>query len=131
LPYIGVLKGGVPGSIVHRRDDVIRYPEQRRAEDTVYREAWRARRYVTLPQTEAYLFIRAFHGTNTWEASHFLRRIRNSPSALLAYAWHAGIQRDVTGHPRFRLTGPMRDAFEQYLADSADLGLLTPDGGQV
>ncbi len=112
-PYVGVLKGGVPGSIVHRRDDTIRYPEQRRAEDTVFREQWRARRYATLPRADAYLFIRAFHGTNTWEAEHFLRRIRNGPSALAAYAWHTFVRRDVTGHPRFSMTADMRRAFDR------------------
>lgn len=128
-PYVGKLKAGVPGSIMHRRDDTLRYPALRRAEDTVYLDAWRARRYAKLPPSEAHLFIRVFHGANTWEQSHFLRRIRNSPAAALAYLWHARLRGDLFAHPRFRLTPRQRAAFEQYVAESVALGLLS--GGEM
>jgi glycosyltransferase involved in cell wall biosynthesis len=123
-PYIGRLKDGVPGSVMHRRDDAIRYPELRRGEDTIYLDEWREKRYAKLPERQAHLQIRVFHGSNTWEQDHFLRRVRNSPLAALAYAWHAGVRRDPFGHPRFRLTPEQREAFEQYLDESVELGLL-------
>jgi glycosyltransferase involved in cell wall biosynthesis len=123
-PYVGHLKGGVPGTIVHRRDDALRYPAQRRAEDSVYLDAWRAHRYVELPDTHAHLFIRTFHGANTWEVSHFHRRLRNSPARLASYAWYRWVRRDLFAHPRFRLSEAAREAFELYLEDSFELGLL-------
>jgi glycosyltransferase involved in cell wall biosynthesis len=123
-PYVGHLGGGVPGTIVHRRDDALRYPAQRRAEDSVYLDAWRVRRYEELPDSYAHLFIRTFHGANTWEVSHFHRRIRNSPARLASYGWYRWVRRDLFAHPRFRLSDVAREAFELYLQDSFELGLL-------
>lgn len=123
-PYVGKLKDGVPGSIVHRNDPSIRYPETRRAEDTVFLHAWMQKRYVCLPRDYAYLFIRCFHGSNTWEQKHFLRRIRNSPQDALGYLWHALIRRQVTGHANFTLDENAKNAFNAYVALSEALGLL-------
>lgn len=123
-PYIGYLKQGVPGSIMHRRDDAIRYPELRRAEDTVYLQAWALKRYTLLPPSDVHLFIRCFHGRNTWEQSHFLTRMRNTLPDSMAYVWHRYVRGDLFRHARFRLSPTAREAFETYLADSFDLGLL-------
>lgn len=123
-PYVGHLGGGVPGTIVHRRDGAVRYPAQRRAEDSVYLDAWRNRRYVELDDHHAHLFIRTFHGANTWEQNHFKRRMRNSAPRLLTYAWYRWVRRDLGAHPRFRLSRAAREAFEEYLQDSFELGLL-------
>lgn len=122
-PYIGKLKEGVPGSIVHRNDPTIRYPETRRAEDTVFLLAWMKRRYVCLPKAYAYLFIRCFHGNNTWEQEHFLRRIRNSPVDALGYLWHAQLRNKVTDHRNFRLSEQAQEAFASYMALSKALEL--------
>ena len=126
LPYVGHLRGGVPGTIVHRRNEEIRYPAQRRAEDTVYLDEWRNHRYVELGEHCAHLFIRAFHGENTWERTHFTRRMRNSAPRLLTYAWYRWIRRDLGAHPRFILSRKAHAAFEQYLDDSFELELLKP-----
>lgn len=123
-PYVGKLKDGVPGSIVHRNDPTLRYPETRRAEDTVFLHAWMKRRYVCLPATYAYLFIRCFHGKNTWEQEHFLRRIRNSPVDALGYVWHSVLRGRVTDHRNFRMSQEARDAFASYMAQSKSLGLV-------
>ena len=125
LPYIGYLPDGIPGSIMHRRSEVIRYPEFRKAEDTVYLQKWMKHRYFKLPEQDAGLFIRCFHGTNTWEEEHFTRRIRNSPSSWLQYVYHNFLIGDLSGHPRFRLPSHIRSAFEQYLAESRTLNLFT------
>jgi glycosyltransferase involved in cell wall biosynthesis len=123
-PYVGYLEDGVPGSIMHRRSQTIRYPEIRRAEDTVYLDEWRAKRYTMLPGSEAHLFIRCFHGSNTWEKKHFLTRMRNTVPDALAYVWHRFVRGDLFQHPRFHLTDEARRAFEMYLNDSRDLDLL-------
>lgn len=124
-PYIGYLPDGVPGTIMHRRDSDIRYPEMRREEDTEYLEEWRRRRYALLSLSDTHLFIRCFHGSNTWEKNHFLRRIRNTIMDAVAYAWYRYIQSDLFQHPRFQLSEKDRKAFGQYLQDSDRLDLLT------
>ena len=121
-PYFGFLPNGVPGTIVHRADKTVRYPELRRAEDTEYLDHWMARRYTKLD--EMHLFIRCFHGANTWEQTHFLSRMKNTPRDLIGYIWHRYIRRNVTGHRRFRITPEAQHAFKAYVADSRRLGLF-------
>lgn len=123
-PYVGYLEDGVPGTIMHRREPSIRYPEQRQAEDTVFLSQWRQRRHFRLAGESAYLFIRCFHGANTWDKTHFLRRMRNTPRDLILYVWHHFVRGDLFGHPRFRLTDRMQSTFQKFLQDSLDLGLL-------
>lgn len=123
-PYVGVLPDGIPGSIMHRRNDTIRYPETRRAEDTVYLQEFMKLRYHKLDDSYNYLFLRAYHGDNTWEQTHFRRRIRNSPTALMQYIWHAVLKNDLFGHPRFNLHAKAEDAFRQYMEESRKLDLL-------
>lgn len=123
-PYIGILKSGIPGSIMHRRNNCIRYQELRRAEDTHYLKAWNKKRYIKLPLSETHLFIRCFHGNNTWDKSHFMTRMRNTPRDLIAYFWHRYIKQDLFGHNRFTLGKEAQASFEAYLADSYELNLL-------
>ncbi len=123
-PYIGLLPNGVPPTIMHRRDDAIRYPSLPRTEDTVYVNEWLKKSYVQLPEKYAYLYIRAFHGANTWEVDHFLRRMRNTPIDTLRYGWYRYVRGNLFAHPRFQLTAEMQAAFELYLADSRRLGIF-------
>jgi glycosyltransferase involved in cell wall biosynthesis len=125
-PYVGTLRDGVPGSILHRRDQSVRYPEMRRSEDKLYLQAWIERKHARLPVDNSHLFIRCFHGTNTWESDHFLTRMRNTPIDLLSYAWNRYVRRDLFRHRRFRLSQAAKRSFEMYLEDSYNLGLLTP-----
>lgn len=123
-PYVGYLPDGVPGSIMHRADSDIRYPHTRRAEDTVYLNEWMERRYKQLPDNYSHLFIRCYHGENTWEKDHFLRRVRNNPKDAMLYVWYKMIKGNLFEHPRFRLTEKQEQAFEAYLNDSKALNLL-------
>ncbi len=125
LPYIGYLPDGIPGSIMHKRSDEVRYPEYRRAEDTVYLRKWMKHRYIKLPEHHAGLFIRCFHGTNTWEEEHFTRRIRNSPGSWIQYLYYKYVRGDLSGHPRFRLSPVTDSAFKQYVEESRTLNLFT------
>ncbi|MBO6524549.1 MAG: glycosyltransferase family 2 protein [Balneolaceae bacterium] len=123
-PYVGVLPNGIPGSIMHRNNSEIRYPETRRAEDTVYLNEWMEKRYFKLDDSFNHLFLRAYHGNNTWEKEHFRRRIRNSPLALIQYIWHAVLKRDLFSHPRFQLSVEAEKAFNEYTSLSKELELL-------
>src|SRR5690625_995330 len=124
-PYVGYLPDGIPGSIMHRTDATIRYPHTRRAEDTVYLKEWMDRRYLQLPDEHSHLFIRCYHGANTWEKEHFLRRIRNNPKDAVLYFWHAILKGAPFDHPRFQLTDVQRKAFGMYLDDSRELHLIS------
>jgi hypothetical protein len=117
-PFIGRLPHGVPPTLIHRRDDRLRYPELPRTEDTRYVALWRKKRYARLPLSESYLYLRYFHGRNTWELGHFLRRIRNTPKDFVLYAWHKYLRGDLFGHDRFQLSPSMQEAFARYLEDS-------------
>jgi len=125
-PFTGRLAGGVPGTILHRRAGAPPYPDVSRAEDTAFRDHYSRRgRLRTLAGSE-HLFIRCFHGANTWGRGHFLRRLRNCPRQLAAYLWWAVLRRDIFRHPGFRLGEEARQSRELYLRDSAELGLIGP-----
>lgn len=123
-PYIGLLKKGVPGSIMHFANSDIRYPELKRAEDSIYLDKWYEKEYTTLSSEEAYLFIRCFHGDNTWEKKHFLTRMRNTIPDTLFYLYYRFVRRNIFLHPRFQLGEKAREAFQLYLKDSKELELL-------
>ena len=124
-PYVGFLPDGIPGSIMHRADADIRYPHTRRAEDTEYLNEWMEKRYLQLPSDYSHLFIRCYHGDNTWEKAHFLRRIRNNPKDAILYVWYKMVAGDLFAHPRFQLTQTQEKAFEMYLTDSKSLKLFS------
>ncbi|GGO98553.1 glycosyltransferase family A protein [Stakelama pacifica] len=121
-PYVGTLNPGVPGTILHRARSDARYPDERRGEDTVFLDNWPrdALSIIDAP----HLFLRAFHGSNTWERQHFTRRIRNTPASGIEYFLRRYLLRNVYGHSRFRLGPDTRAAFAQYLADSRRLGIF-------
>lgn len=123
-PYVGYLPDGIPGSIMHRTDSDIRYPHTRRAEDTVYLNEWMEKRYVQLDDC-SHLFIRCYHGSNTWEKDHFLRRVRNNPKDAVLYFWYKKVKGNLFAHPKFQLTDDQHTAFNEYLEDSRDLKLFS------
>lgn len=123
-PYVGYLPEGIPGSIMHRTDEGIRYPHARRAEDTVYLKEWMEKKYLQIPEKYTHLFIRCYHGDNTWEKQHFLRRIRNNPKDALLYVWYKGVKDNLFEHPRFDLSQNEKQAFDMYLEDSKKFNLL-------
>lgn len=123
-PYVGFLPDGIPGSIMHRADSEIRYPHTRRAEDTEYLKWWMEKRYFKMPAEYSHLFIRCYHGDNTWEKEHFLRRIRNNPKDAVLYVWYKFIKDDLFTHPRFQLSDKQKEAFGMYFQDSKELNLF-------
>lgn len=123
-PYLSLFRNGTPGSIMHRRDDTVRYPAMRRAEDDVFLAHWAKRRLVKLPREYAHLFIRCFHGANTWDMKHFLEQMRNTLPDFLAYYRHVFFSKNLLKHPRFNLTPTDMAAFEAYMEDSVRSGIF-------
>lgn len=123
-PYRGTLKTGVPSTIMHKKNDQIRYPSWRKKEDSQYLKKWQKQKYIKLPTSYSYLFIRCFHGDNTWGRNHFLRRIRNSPKSMLEYVWYSKIKNNLFEHPKFDLTTKEREAFEMFMEQSKKFDLI-------
>lgn len=120
-PYVGYLKRGVPGTILHRAASSVRYPAQRRGEDTVFLDQWPGDRLTILAAPE--LFLRAFHGGNTWERAHFERRVRNSVPAQIEYWGRKLFGQPIFAHTRFNLKPVERDAFTRFERQNEMLGL--------
>jgi glycosyltransferase involved in cell wall biosynthesis len=124
-PFIGRLPKGSPSTIMHRRNDRIRYPSLNREEDTVYLNKWRrAGRYKKLSLEQACLFVRVFHGENVSGKKHFLRRLRNSPARWVSYMWYAKIMNRLTSHPSFQLSEMEQESFRMFMDDSKKVGLF-------
>jgi glycosyltransferase involved in cell wall biosynthesis len=124
LPFMGGLPDGVPGSIMHVNSSDIRYPNIVKGEDTVYQREWMKLKWKKLPESHSHLFIRCYHGSNTWGENHFYRRSRNSIKDLLVFSWYKYIVRDLRKNPKFRLNPEAADSIERYLRDSREMDLL-------
>jgi glycosyltransferase involved in cell wall biosynthesis len=113
-----------PGTVLHRRT-ALRYPSLGRAEDTHYLTRLRSELSVgELRAPHSHLFIRCFHGENTWELSHFEDALRHSFFDRVAFQATKYVFRNVLLHPAFRLTDVERDAARRFLGQSRELGLL-------
>lgn len=118
------LGSAIPGTIMHRRSN-IRYPNLRRGEDAQYLDALRAGNKHGSPKgPHTHLFIRCFHGANTWDATHFMgtlsRKLKNRMHMFVAER----ILGDIRRHPAFNLTPLERETFAQFMSDSHNVGLL-------
>lgn len=123
-PYIGWLPAGVPGTIVHRKDHHARYPIEARGEDTTFLDHWRKLGLKVLSMDYSYLFIRCFHGNNTWEEVHFSRRIRNNIKDSVSYFWYKYILHNVYRHNRFQLNDQELNSISLFFEDSKRLKLF-------
>ena len=115
LPYRADAGLGTPGTIVHRRTTA-RYPNLARNEDGRFLDLLaRCGRVIAL-RSHSHLFIRCFHGTNTWGARHFERRLRRTPLAAVHWAL-ARLRGDLRHHPQLRLTVDERRTIDAFVAD--------------
>jgi glycosyltransferase involved in cell wall biosynthesis len=122
-PYIGHIQGGAPSTILHVRDDAIRYPSERKGEDSTYRDDWGRRGAVTMGTEWSALLIRCFHGSNTWERDHFTRRVALRPIDIVE--WNVRKLLGATeGYSQFRLTPRQRASFDAFYAQSRALGIF-------
>lgn len=122
-PFRADAGSGTPGTIVHRQLET-RYPNLARGEDSEFLKALGQQgKVVCLSREHSHLFIRCFHGDNTWSHSHFTKRLRRTPANMLSFAI-AKLRGDLFTHPAFRLTELERDSFQSFVAESKLLGLL-------
>ncbi len=123
-PYRATLTGGTPGTILHRKSRV-RYPDLRKGEDDVYLASLREQMHVgPAPSPHSHLFIRCFHGDNTWDCDHFLERLRRKKADKWSHFWATKIRRNLFKHHAFRLTKIEKRTIEQFLVDSRRLDLI-------
>lgn len=108
-----------PGTLLHRRT-AHRYHPLARGEDSAYlREARRSAQLTVLGRQHSHLFVRRFHGANTWNEHHFLRRLRRRPADWPSWL-HARAHGDLLRHRAFRLDAREAQAAAALLADLAD-----------
>jgi glycosyltransferase involved in cell wall biosynthesis len=117
-----------PGTILHRRTDV-RYPNVRRGEDSVFLRDLRRDGLTVLGAEQSHLFVRCFHGDNTWDEQHFLRRLRRRPADWPSYATSMWWHRDVRRHKAFRLTDAERACIAELDADTERTRSIETEAG--
>jgi glycosyltransferase involved in cell wall biosynthesis len=123
-PYRTQLRRGTPGTILHRQTP-LRYPNLPRSEDSVFRrELGRSQRLGIVDQLHSHLFIRCFHGANTWEIEHFTERLHRSFLDKTRYFRARFIARDLFSHPLFQLTPAERHAVRLFFEESRELGAI-------
>lgn len=122
-PYVGYIQGGAPSTILHVRDDGIRYPSERKGEDSTYRDTWARRGAAVMGREWSALLIRCFHGSNTWERDHFTRRVALRPCDIVE--WNIRKLFGTTDrYSQFRLTPRQQASFDAFFAQSRALGIF-------
>ena len=102
-----------PGTLMFRKGDV-RYPHLARNEDGVFlRDVKVNHGLVVLDESYSHLFIRVFHGSNTWEKDHFLARLHRRAVDWPSWVWSRWIVSDVTAHRAFKLNSDERDSLQR------------------
>jgi hypothetical protein len=110
-----------PGTLMFRKGDV-RYPHLARNEDGIFlRDVKNNHGLVVLDENYSHLFIRVFHGSNTWEKDHFLARLHRRAIDWPSWVWSRWIMSDVTRHRAFKLSSREKDSLQQ-MTHSFDRG---------
>jgi glycosyltransferase involved in cell wall biosynthesis len=99
-----------PGTLMFRKGDV-RYPHLARNEDGIFlRDVKVNHGLVVLDEKYSHLFIRVFHGSNTWEKDHFLARLHRRAVDWPSWVWSHWIVSDVTKHRAFKLSNREKES---------------------
>jgi glycosyltransferase involved in cell wall biosynthesis len=115
---------GTYGTILHRRSD-IRYPNQERVEDRVYYETFKkSNRTGMIEDPSGHLFIRCYHGDNTWNRKHFLNRLNKSLYDRLDYYLSRYLLGNIFRHHAFQIEKYEQAAFRDFVTMNRDLGLF-------
>jgi glycosyltransferase involved in cell wall biosynthesis len=122
-PYRTGLRRGTPGTLLFPRT-AIPYANVARGEDSDFLARLRRALPVAVLGPEfSHLFIRCFHGTNTWSRTHFSERLHYSMRDKVDYLIAKYVRGDVLTHPAFRLTHAERASASAFFAESRELGL--------
>lgn len=107
-----------PGTILFRRASQ-RYPALARNEDGIFlRDVRKHHGLAILGRESSHLFVRIFHGSNTWDRRHFERRLWRTPADAVRYASARFIHHDISRHSAFDLTSSEVETFgglDRYL----------------
>jgi len=115
---------GTCGTIVHERSE-IRYPNLERSEDLAYLESFNETgRSGIIADRSGHLFMRCFHGTNTWDREHFLGRLKGSAISTLDYYFSRYVLGNVFRHNAFKLGAAETVAVRDFMRMSTELGVL-------
>jgi len=102
-----------PGTLMFRKG-LVRYPHLARNEDGIFlRDVKDNQGLVVLDEDFSHLFIRVFHGSNTWEKDHFLARLHRRVVDWPSWVWSRWIMSDVTQHRAFKLNSREQDSLER------------------
>ena len=83
----------------------VRYPALPRNEDGIFMRSIKNEVGLkVLGKQNSHLFVRCFHGTNTWDEPHFLRKLYRNPVDWPSYFVNKFLRREITQHRAFRLT---------------------------
>lgn len=122
-PYRADVGRGTPGTVLHRRTEA-RYPNRKRGEDTVFLKRLAKEGPVAILGREAsHLFIRCFHGNNTWNERHFLKRLRRTPVHWVEYLRARYLKGDLFEHAAFQLNETERESIAALHRQNVALGL--------
>lgn len=104
-----------PGTLMFQRATV-RYPALPRNEDGIYMRSIREEVGLkVLGRNYSHLFVRCFHGTNTWDEPHFLRKLYRRPSDWPQYMVNKLCRRDIFHHRSFQLNQAEQGTVEDML----------------
>ena len=67
-----VYRRGIDGTILHAQSTPYRYVSVRKGEDAKFFSQFRVKRIL---RTRSELYVRLYHGTNTWDAHHIMKSL--------------------------------------------------------
>lgn len=65
---------GFPGTMLWPRNSHVRFPDIGKAEDTEFLLAMKKERAVTILNNSPEMYVRCYHGLNTWSQKHVMKR---------------------------------------------------------
>ena len=124
-PYRIKFRRGIPGSLLHKKSKV-RYPNIKKSEDSIYlRDMAKAMNLGTMDGDHSHLFIRCFHGNNTWDGDHFNERLKYYLDDKFFYFMAKYVYRDIFRHRAFRLGEKEKESIKDFIQYSRKLQIIT------
>jgi glycosyltransferase involved in cell wall biosynthesis len=99
--WVFTMEGGIDGTILHHKQVPFKYPSLARREDTEFLKHFKKRMAVS---NEADLYVRFFHGTNTWSEKHIMGHFAGHQNEVRLTPAQREHLFDVV-LPRYRRTG--------------------------